>query len=291
MSPNDKKCQNANGINACDTDADSNLPNRPMLELSMKSVLKSADKEKSDKSQYFIICNACDDCKIVNQFWAKGKRNLHYFAEKSAHANAFEGTRFGVRHSGTYTVYVKDEKGRSTVETITINQNKVLILVIPFLFILAGAATLGILNYMHIIKLPIPIFQKLDNNGQASSGSYNGMTKDQILDELKKQQIMITDNVSSSINFLSGKNGSDGSWVVKNIQSNKVIMQAEIFLNGNRVAESVPIKPGEYIQSIKLSQDVPKGTYSVVAYINYYTTDTQTYISKAGYKVKMTVKN
>lgn len=100
---------------------------------------------------------------------------------------------------------------------------------------------------------------------------------------------MVTDSVGTALHFSSGNVGTNGSWNVANDKSNNVIMQAVVTIGGKEVAKSVPIYPDEHIDSITLSSRLNQGTYDAVAYINYYSTTTKVYISKAGYKVKLTV--
>lgn len=130
----------------------------------------------------------------------------------------------------------------------------------------------------------------LDANGKADGGGYMSKSSEQILSELKKAQINVTDKISSSALFSSGIKGSSGSWVVENLASNNVIMQCEIYINNNLFAKSVPIYPNEHIESILLLNDLKPGTYDAVAFINYYKLDTKEYISKAGYKIKLVVQ-
>jgi hypothetical protein len=129
----------------------------------------------------------------------------------------------------------------------------------------------------------------LDANGKADSGEYKAKTSEQILLELKKLQMNVTDKISSSALFPSGKIGSIGTWNVENLASNNVIMQCEVFINNSLYAKSVPIYPNEHIESIKLLNGLKPGTYDAVAFINYYKLDTKEYISKAGYKIKLVV--
>jgi flagellar basal body-associated protein FliL len=132
--------------------------------------------------------------------------------------------------------------------------------------------------------------KKLDDNGNAVDGAVQSKTSEQVLDELKKAQINVTDKLSSHILFPSGKAGTEGSWMVENVETNNVIMQCEVFLNDKLIAKSVPIKPNQHIETITLSKEVKAGMYDVTAYINYFKLDTKEYISKAGFRVKLTVQ-
>ena len=130
----------------------------------------------------------------------------------------------------------------------------------------------------------------LDDNGKATPGEYISKSSSEILSELQKAQVNVTDKVSSFVSFNYGAKGSSGSWTVENLASNNVIMQCEIFVSNNLYAKSVPIYPNEHIESITLLNDLKSGIYDAVAYINYYKLDTKEYISKAGYKIKLIVQ-
>ena len=132
--------------------------------------------------------------------------------------------------------------------------------------------------------------KRLDDNGNAVDGAVQSKTHEQVLDELKKAQINVTDKLSSHILFPNGKSGTQGSWMVENVETNNVIIQCEVFLNDKLIAKSVPIKPNQHIETITLSKDVKAGMYDVTAYINYFKLDTKEYISKAGFRIKLTVQ-
>jgi cell division protein YceG involved in septum cleavage len=134
-----------------------------------------------------------------------------------------------------------------------------------------------------------PGSSSLVNNGSALPGGYTPKSRQEILSELQKEQVIVTDRLSVQISFPSGASGTAGTWVVENPATNKVIEQCEVVLNGKTVAESVPIDPGQHIDSITLSQKVAPGTYDVTATINYYSTDTKSLLGKAGYRIKLTV--
>jgi hypothetical protein len=134
-----------------------------------------------------------------------------------------------------------------------------------------------------------PGSSSLDNNGSALPGSYTPKSRQEILAELQKEQVVVTDKVSAQVSFPSGVKGTVGSWVVENPSSNKVIEQCDIVLNGKTVAESAPINPGQHIEAITLSQKVAPGTYDVTATINYYSTSAKALLGKAGYRIKLTV--
>jgi len=129
----------------------------------------------------------------------------------------------------------------------------------------------------------------LDDSGSALPGSSSSPSRQEILSQLQKQQVTVTDKVSSQISFPGGSTGSTGIWEVENQPSNSVIMQCEIILNGKTVAKSVPIYPGQHIDSITLSQPVTPGNYNVTATIKYYNKTTKAYLGMADYGIHMSV--
>lgn len=129
----------------------------------------------------------------------------------------------------------------------------------------------------------------LDDNGNALPGGYVPKSRQEILSELREEEVVVTDKVSEQIAFPSGIKGAVGTWTVENPASNKVIEQCAVILNGQTVAESVPIYPGQHIEQITLSQKVAPGTYDVIANIKYYSTDTKSLLGQTDYRLKLTV--
>jgi hypothetical protein len=125
--------------------------------------------------------------------------------------------------------------------------------------------------------------------GTAIDGSYQGKSHEEVLAELKKQQVVVTDTLSSHATFASGKKGTAGVWLVENTRKNSVIQQAELYLGNVCIARTAPLQPGQYAESVTLIEDVPAGTQEVIAYMNYFNRDTRAFISRAGFKIKMTV--
>ena len=130
----------------------------------------------------------------------------------------------------------------------------------------------------------------LDDAGSAIDGAVETKSREELLEELKKQQLIVTDKLSSNISFPFGKEGTVGEWIVENPPENQVVQQAEVYLDGMLIAKSVPIYPNQHIKAIELKKDIPTGEYGVIAYIHYYNIDTKEYISKAGYKIHLSVR-
>jgi hypothetical protein len=65
--------------------------------------------------------------------------------------------------------------------------------------------------------------------GQAIDGRFVGRTHEELLDELKKRQIMVTDTLSSHAAFAVGRAGTDGEWMVENIPANPCSSRPRFF--------------------------------------------------------------
>lgn len=169
--------------------------------------------------------------------------------------------------------------------------SKTSILLLFFLgFIGVAAAAYAVINFAFPDSQQNNQNKSLLQNGNALQGSYQQKTESELLADLKKQQIIVTDKVSSQLLFPKGDAGTKGSWVVENPEANNVIMQCEIVYQGKTIATSTPISPGQHIESIDLSQTIPAGTYSVSANINYYNLNTKAYLSKSTYLIKMVIQ-
>jgi hypothetical protein len=130
----------------------------------------------------------------------------------------------------------------------------------------------------------------LDQSGSAIDGAASPKSKEEILDDLEKQQLVVTDKLSSNITFPYGNSGTIGDWIVENPSSNNIIQQAEVYFEDKLIAKSTPIYPNQHIEKIELIQDMQPGEYDGIAYINYYDMETQEFISRAGYTIHLTVR-
>lgn len=170
-----------------------------------------------------------------------------------------------------------------------------IIFIILLSLLVLSAAVIGILQLTHVINLfggkpgtsmvskPSASAPQLDNNGNAESGTYTSGASE------TGSAVKITDNLTSSIQFPTGSKGTRGQWVCENIKTNKVIEQAEVYVDGQLEAESVPIKPGEYVNGITLKRALAKGNYDATVYLNYFAVNTQKYLSSSGYEIRLSV--
>lgn len=134
---------------------------------------------------------------------------------------------------------------------------------------------------------PTPVY--LEDEGYSLDGEVKTKSREDILKELENQQLVVTDKLSSNITFSSGQAGISGNWIVENLEENNIIQQAEVYFGELLIAKSTPIYPNQHIEAVELLKDVESGEYDVIAYINYYDIETKEFISKAGYKVHLTV--
>ena len=133
-----------------------------------------------------------------------------------------------------------------------------------------------------------PIY--LDDDSSSIDGQAQARSREDILKELEKQQLIVTDKLSSHIAFPSGKVGTIGEWIIENPKENSIVQQAEVYLDDVLIVKSTPIYPNQHITGVSLLEEVKTGEYEVIAYLNYYDLDTKEFISKAGYKIRLTIK-
>lgn len=242
---------------------------------------------------------------VVEEKWSEGIQRMPFF---STGGELFDAS-FLVDNPGAYTVYVRTVDGWETVKAIEIKKNTGLRKeIIAVVCILAAAACLVVAgSYISSQRSHTPSKppassassqpgsssqpDKLsDSGGSAIDGAYQGKSQAETLSELKKEQVLVTDSLSSSINFASGQKGTSGSWMMENASKNNVIMQAEIVLDGQVIATSAPVRPGQHIENITLDRNISTGTGKAIAYISYYDLQSQEYAGKAGYQISVVVQ-
>lgn len=129
---------------------------------------------------------------------------------------------------------------------------------------------------------------KLTDNGQSIQGQATSESTQQLLDDLKKKEVYVTDSIGSCITF-SGKAGDNAAWKVQNLPDNTVIEQVEIYYSNELIGKTTPIYPNQHIDSIQINKNFTAGNYDAMAYINYYNSDTKDLIGKTAYKIKIQV--
>ncbi len=177
--------------------------------------------------------------------------------------------------------YMKNEKKQG--KKLMIAGIVIILILVSLLIIFKG----GEGKKIEIQPSPTPVL--LNDDGSSLEGEAKAAEREEILKELEAQQLVVTDKLSSNISFPLGTTGSIGEWVVENPEHNTVIMQAEVYLGDLLIAKSTPIYPNQHITGIELLQNVESGEYEVTAYLNYYDTETKEFISKAGYRIHLSV--
>lgn len=176
------------------------------------------------------------------------------------------------------------------IDSKTDKKRKVLILSLIVIVIVVAFIVLKGCSDISFQKEPqaTPIY--LEDEGDSIEGEAKKKERDEILKELEKQQLVVTDKLSSNITFSSGTVGTIGEWIVENPEENNIIQQAEVYLDDLLIAKSTPIYPNQHITAIELLEIVQAGEYEVIAYINYYDIETKEFISKAGYRIHLTIR-
>lgn len=247
---------------------------------------------RKERKGYTVFVHNDAGKSILRQRWFAGKRKRFPEGKPDAlpgnrkNGYAFEGDSFHAKHAGGYTVHITFDDETAASAFIKIKKNHVVVVVVPLILALAIGGTIWALNNRRPVPPKKPngsAVSRLNDNGSADNGAL-GTNKG-------RTASMITDHVASAIIAPSGNTGSNASWYVENISSNSVIMQAIVMKDGQQIAQTTPIRPGEHITKVQLSSTVPAGTYTVQAVLKYYTNDSAaTYISEAVYKIKLQVK-
>ena len=243
---------------------------------------------------------------VVERKWSDGRRDISYFTT----AGTYFHTRFLVYNPGIYTVYAELGNGEKAVRSIDVKKSAglrkeniaVICILVAATCLVVASSYISSHRSQASRKAPTsslssrPVSQsqsdKLEDNGDSSAidGAYQGKSRAATLRELEKEQVIVTDNLSSSIDFASGQKGASGRWMMENPSKNNVIMQAEIVLNGQVIATSASVRPGQHIESISLGRNISYGTAKAIAYISYYSLQSHEYLGKAGYQINLEVQ-
>ena len=179
-----------------------------------------------------------------------------------------------------YNTNRKTDKKRKVIIRIL----AIIAMILAVFFILKGCT--GLMDINNHKEEPVC----LEDEGSSQDGEAEAASREEILKELEKQQLVVTDKLSSNISFPSGNIGTVGEWIVENPEENTVIQQAKVYLDDVLIAKSTPIYPNQHITGISLLAEIEPGEYEVTAYLNYFNVETKEFISKAGYKIHLTVR-
>lgn len=98
-------------------------------------------------------------------------------------------------------------------------------------------------------------------------------------------------SINTSPVFLNGT--SKGNLLIENPGNNAKLLQVRILIDdtGEEVYASKYIRPGSYIENVKLDKVLEKGTYPATAYFSAFDENTTEYIGQTGAQITLTVQN
>lgn len=127
----------------------------------------------------------------------------------------------------------------------------------------------------------------------AVMGIMPGIDESQRLDDLQRQldESMISFSINSNAVFKQGD--GEGNLMIENPEHNAKIMMVELYKNDNDelIYQSGKIKPGYYIENVKLDKPLSQGVYDCTAYFKAYSINDDKFIGQVGANVTLTVQN
>ncbi len=131
--------------------------------------------------------------------------------------------------------------------------------------VIAGICVVAVALVIALVALLMPKDDFYDGNSIIGQAPYK--TTEEIQAELdrKVEEGMLNISIASVIEFEDGQ--SEGVAYIENVPGNRYVMQVDIALDdtGEQVYQSGGLKPGNYIEKIKLSKDLDAGSYSAIA--------------------------
>ncbi|NTU88420.1 MAG: hypothetical protein HGA54_00715 [Actinobacteria bacterium] len=128
-------------------------------------------------------------------------------------------------------------------------------------------------------------------DASAQTGSYTGKSQEEIIADLNKtvEDGMLNISIAAQIFFSDGS--GEGQARIENVDANKKNLRVSITRDdtGEKVYESGGIRPGQFIESISLNQDLPKGQYDATAVFSAYNVETYEQTGQAAAKIKLIV--
>lgn len=133
----------------------------------------------------------------------------------------------------------------------------------------------------------------LEYDDNATTGIMPGVDVDERRKELQNllDRSMITFSINTSPVFLNGT--SEGNLLIENPGNNAKLVKVSLVINktNEEVYASKYLKPGTYIENVKLDKVLKKGTYDATAYFSAYDEETTEYIGRTGAQITLTVQN
>lgn len=156
--------------------------------------------------------------------------------------------------------------------------------------VLLIAATVAICYFLFANKAE-PTSLVFEDN--ATAGIMPGIDLEQRKAELQTllDRSMIAFSINTSPVFQSGT--SEGNLLIENPGNNAKLIQVSIVISdtNEEVYASKYIKPGTYIEKVKLDKVLEKGTYDATAYFSAYDEETYEFIGRTGAQIKLTVES
>ncbi len=129
-------------------------------------------------------------------------------------------------------------------------------------------------------------FDDAAQNGQAPY-----KTQEEIIAELNRvvEEGMLNISIASVIDFENGT--SEGTAYIENVPSNRYVLRVSIALDstGEVVYQSGGLRPDSWIENIRLSEDLPAGSYPATATFIAYDPDSLEEVGQAAAKVTINV--
>lgn len=145
----------------------------------------------------------------------------------------------------------------------------------------------GVYKYMQSKQVSSGL--EIDDN--ATMGIMPGVDMDERIKELQEEldRNMIAFSINTNPSFANGI--SEGNIMIENPEQNAKLIVAEIYLENELLYKTKALKPGSYIENIKLDKELKKGEYDAVVYFKAYTEDTQEYIGQTGAEITLHVQS
>lgn len=128
-------------------------------------------------------------------------------------------------------------------------------------------------------------------DGNSILGQAPYKTPEEVQAELDRivEEGMLNISIASVIEFADGT--APGTAYIENVPGNHYAMKVRIVLDdtGDVVYESGGLKPGTYIETITLSQDLEPGSYPATATFAAYNMDTLEEVGQAGANINLEV--
>ena len=157
--------------------------------------------------------------------------------------------------------------------------------------VLAGAAVLAVLVLVGVGVWWFTSSQDDFYDGNSILGQAPYKTPEEVQAELDRivEEGMLNISIASVIEFDDGT--APGTAYIENVPGNHYAMKVRIVLDdtGNVVYESGGLKPGTYIETITLSQDLELGSYPATATFAAYNMDTLEEVGQAGANINLEV--